>query len=88
MYLLLGTSKLLHASLVLLTLKEKMSVSTQVISAYTFVTQLSIIHSLNFSYIKPFAAWTDAHRLPELHMLQQADLKKAFVAWTYAQRCT
>ena len=49
-YLLLGTSKLLHASLVLLTLKEKMSVSTQVISAYTFVTELSIIHSLNFSY--------------------------------------
>ena len=49
-YLLLGTSKLLHASLVLLTLKEKMSVSTQVISAYTFITELSIIHRLNFSY--------------------------------------
>ena len=27
-----------------------MFISTQVISAYTFVTELSIIHSLNFSY--------------------------------------
>ena len=27
-----------------------MSISTQLISAYTFVTELSIIHSLNFSY--------------------------------------
>ena len=48
--------------------RKKMFISTQVTSGYTFLTELSIIHSLNFSYIKLFVVWTDAHKLPELHM--------------------
>ena len=48
--------------------RKKMFISTQVTSAYTFLTEVSIIHSLNFSYIKLFVAWTDAHKLPELRM--------------------